>query len=51
MEKGKPNPAFRIRWGPGDTLIHRPVYNRTMEEGAVSFTKVHLCAVEEVTFC
>jgi hypothetical protein len=48
MEKRKPNPAFRIRWGPGNTLVHRPVNIGTMEEGTLSFTKINLCAVEEV---
>ena len=48
-EKDKPNPAFRIRWGPGDVLIHRPsVRNRALDEGTVSFTKLHLSAVENV---
>ena len=49
LEKGKPNPTFRIRWGPGDVLIHLPtVRNRTLDGGAISFTKLHLFAVESV---
>jgi hypothetical protein len=49
FEKAKPNPAFRIRWGPGDTLIHRPIVrNRTLDEGTISFTKLHLSAIENV---
>ncbi len=51
LEKGKPNPAFRIRWGPGEVLIHLPaVRNRALDEGAISFTKLHLSAVENVNF-
>jgi len=49
LEKGKPNPAFRIRWGSGDVLIHLPaVRNRELDGGAISFTKLHLSAVENV---
>jgi len=49
MEKGKPNPAFRIRWGVGDVLIYRPnVRNRTLDEGTLSFKKLQLSTLEEV---
>lgn len=48
MEKGKPNPAFRTRWGPGDVLIHRPNARNRMDDGVVSFTKLNLCALEQV---
>jgi len=50
MEKGKPNPAFRIRWGVGDVLIHRPnVRNRALDEGTISFKKLQLSTLEEVS--
>ena len=50
MEKGKPNPAFRIRWGVGDVLIHRPnLRNRALDEGAISFKKLQLSTLEEVS--
>ena len=41
------NPTFRIRWGPGGVLIHRPSRSK-LEEGTVAFTKVHLSALEKV---
>jgi hypothetical protein len=48
-EKGKPNPAFRIRWGPGDILTHRPTVRIwALDEGTFSFTKFRLSAVENV---
>lgn len=49
-EKQKPNPAFRVRWGPEDVLIHRPtVRPRSLDEGSLSLTRLHLSAVENVT--
>jgi hypothetical protein len=49
-QKKKPNPAFRIRWGPGDVLIHRPTIQTKAPEGvAISLTKLHLSAVENVS--
>jgi hypothetical protein len=48
LEKDKPNPAFRTRWGPGDVLIHRPNARNRMDDGVVSFTKLNLSALEQV---
>ena len=50
-EKIKPNPAFRMRFGPGDVLIHQPWgVTRPLDEGAIRLTKFHFTAVEEVDF-
>lgn len=46
-EKESPNPAFRIQWGPKDTLIHQtPAPPGSVEKDAVSFTKLHLSIIE-----
>ena len=51
LEKLKPNPAFRIRWAPDDVLVHRPAGpTRTLDEGVLIFTKLHLSGVENVVF-
>jgi len=48
-EKLKPNPTFRIRWGPGDVLIHPSVVRmRALNEGSISLTKLPLSAIENV---
>lgn len=50
MEKGRPNPAFRIRWGAGDVLIYRPnSRNRALDEGTISFKTLQLSTLEEVS--
>lgn len=47
-EKNKPNPTFRIRFGPGDILIHRPSGLNRPLDGQIKLTKFHITAVEEV---
>ena len=47
-EKTKPNPAFRVRFGPGNVLLHRPSgTTRPLDEGTLKLTKFHFTAVEE----